>query len=66
MSYKVNYITLAKMDDERIGNIQQSSGYFFTDLKIEEIPAAINKHLEPKKQVAIICKIEDVKGFCIS
>lgn len=66
MSYKVDYYTLARMDDGRIGNMRQSVGHFFTDLNIEEIPTAINRHLEMKKQVAVIVKIEDVKGICIN
>jgi hypothetical protein len=65
MSYKVNYHTLAKMDDGRIGNILQDTDHFFTDLKIEDIPKKLNDYLEPKKQIGIIEKIEDVKGICL-
>ena len=59
MSYKVDYYTLEKMDDGRVGNMQQSNGYFFTDKKISEIQEAINKHLEPLKRIAVIIKMED-------
>ena len=65
MSYKVNYYTLAKMEDGRSGNIKQESSHFFTDSKIEDIPNVLNKYLEPKKRIGIIEKIEDVKGLCL-
>lgn len=65
MSYKVNYYTLAIMNDGRTGNIKQDTGHFFTDKPIEDIPTIINDKLMPKKQVAVVVKIEDVKGFCI-
>ena len=65
MSYKVEYYTLAKMPDGRVGNIKQSSKHCFTDIEISMIPEALEKHLEKDKLVAIIQKIEDVGGVCI-
>lgn len=65
MSYKVNYYTLAKMNDGKNGNIIQDTNHFFTDLKIEDIPKKLNEYLEPKKQIGVIEKIENVKGICL-
>lgn len=65
MSYKVNYYTLAKMGDGKIGNVQQDCGHFFTDSKIEDIPKKLNDYLEQKKLIGVIEKIEDVKGICL-
>jgi hypothetical protein len=65
MSYKVNYYTLAKMSDGRTGNLEQDRGQFYTDLTIENIPKRLNEYLEPKKQIGIITKIEDVEGVCL-
>jgi hypothetical protein len=66
MSYKVDFYTLAKMNDEETGNIRQSTGHCFTDAEIDEIPSVLNKYLEPKKQVAVILKIENLNGFVLS
>lgn len=57
MSYKVNYYTLAKIADGRVGNVEQDRGHFFTDSKIEDIPKILNDYLEPKKKIGIIDKI---------
>lgn len=65
MSYKVNYYTLAKMDDGRIGNIKQSTDHAFTDCVIEKIPERLNEFLAEKKRVAVIEKIENVGGCCV-
>ena len=62
MSYKVNYYTLAKLPEGKIGNIKQNDGHFYTDSKIEEIPIVLNKYLEEKNKVGVILKIEDVGG----
>ena len=65
MSYKVNYYTLAKMEDGRIGNIRQSTGHLFTDKEISEIPKALDDYLKKSNKVGVIEKIENVKGFCL-
>lgn len=65
MSYKVNYHTLAIMSDGHIGNVNQGLGHVFTDNDITDIPDILNKFLLAKKQIGVIDKIEDVKGYCI-
>lgn len=65
MSYKVQYHTLAKFEDGRVGNIRQSTDHIFTDNKIEDIPKALNEYLGHKQRVGVIDKIEDVGGVCV-
>jgi len=65
MSYKVNYYTIAKMDDGSTGNVKQSTGHFYTDSPITDIPSVLNTYLETKKRKGIITKIEDVQGVCL-
>lgn len=65
MSYKVNYYTLALFEDGHVGNIEQSRGHFFTDVKIEDIPETINSSLKSKNLIARIIKVEDVGGRCL-
>lgn len=65
MTFRVNYETLAKMEDGHLGNIIQSSGHFFSDEKIENLNNILNKFLESKKQVGIIKEIKDLGGRCL-
>ena len=65
MSYKVEYQTLAIMNNGRTGNINQGNGVVYTDTNIAAIPVALDKHLEAKKLVGVITDITKLKGVCI-
>jgi hypothetical protein len=65
MSYKVEYDTVALMDNGTYGNVRQDSGHIYTDAKIAEIPTKLDDFLKPKKRAAIITQIVDVGGNCI-
>ena len=68
MSYKVTYYKLGISVGGSIGNISQGGGHIFTDCKIEDIPAELNKYLATIGKfgyVGVITSIEDVGGVCI-
>jgi hypothetical protein len=65
MSYKVDYYTLALMDDGTNGNILQEHGTVYTDAPIEQIPTILNDHLQDKKRMGVVKTIIKVEGECI-
>lgn len=65
MSYKVDYNTLAIMEDKTVGKVSQGYGTVYTDTPIPKITELLNKHLACKKRVGIVTSIEKVKGECI-
>jgi len=65
MAYKVDYDTLAIMEDGHIGNLSQGTGVIYTNTEIYEIPKLLDRHLKNKKQVGHIIQISRLKGDCI-
>ncbi len=64
--YKVDYYTLAKCDDDSIGNVKQYSDIWYTEQKIEVIPKelqrVINLRKGADKYVPVITNIENIGG----
>lgn len=65
MAYKVEYYTLAKLNDGGIGNVLQTKGTCYTGSPISEIEHKLNEQLDEKKQICVIEKIETVTGFIL-
>lgn len=67
MSYVVDYYTLAKLPNGKVGNVKQNLNVLqlFTDAAIENIPSTLNKYLESKKLVGVIIRIEFRQGICL-
>ena len=63
---KVTYKTIAILKDGSLGNIQQTSGVFYTELPISKIEDGAKEYFALKKLYPIILKIEAVKGFILN
>jgi len=63
--YKVNYYTLALMNDGTNGNINMGNGIAYMQAPIEKIPTLLNDHLDSKKRIGIVTEIKKVEGECI-
>lgn len=62
---KVTYKTVAILKDGILGNVQQTSGVFYTELPISKIEGSAKDYFSAKKLHPIIVKIELVKGFVL-
>lgn len=64
--YKVEYFTLALMDDETTGNIQQECGVCYTDLELLDVERELNRYLKTKRRCGVVTRVEKVKGHVIA
>ena len=66
MSYKVDYYTLAIMDDGSNGNIKMGDGTIYTGKNLAAIPVLLDEYLKNSKLSSVITSIVKVDGECLN
>lgn len=64
--YKVEYFTLALMEDGTSGNIHQGRGVCYTDLELADVESALNRYLKTRRRCGVVTRVEKVDGHVIA
>jgi hypothetical protein len=64
--WKVEYIKLAYLDDDRVGNVSQGNGTAYMECALESVPVLLMEYLKDKNLYPAIQKSERIDGHIVT